>query len=66
MYAIRSYYVSGIHDMKRIIETANKFGTKCIVCINKYDVNERKSIEIDEYCNLIGIPVLGKIPYDKT
>lgn len=58
--------VSGIHDMKRIIETANKFGTKCIVCINKYDVNERKSIEIDEYCNLIGIPVLGKIPYDKT
>ena len=58
--------VSGIHDMKRIIETAKKFGTKCAVCINKYDVNESKSDEIEEYCNSIDIKVLGRIPYDKT
>ncbi len=58
--------VSGIHDMKRIIETTKKFGTKCAVCINKYDVNESKSNQIEEYCNSIGIEVLGRIPYDKT
>ena len=58
--------VSGIHDMKRIIETAKKFGTKCAVCINKYDVNESKSDETQEYCNSIDIKVLGRIPYDKT
>ena len=58
--------VSGIHDMKRIIETSKKFGTKCAVCINKYDVNESKSYEIEEYCNSIDIKVLGRIPYDKT
>ncbi len=58
--------VSGIHDMKRTIETAKKFGTKCAVCINKYDVNESKSDEIEEYCNSIDIKVLGRIPYDKT
>lgn len=58
--------VSGIHDMKRIIETAKKFGIKCAVCINKYDVNKSKSNEIEEYCNSIGIEVLGRIPYDKT
>jgi len=56
--------VSGIHDMKRIIETAKKFGTKCAVCINKYDVNESKSDEIEGYCCLIGIEVVGKIPFD--
>lgn len=58
--------VSGIHDMKRIIETTKKFGTKCAVCINKFDVNESKSVEIEEYCNSIVVEVLGKIPYDKT
>lgn len=58
--------VSGIHDMKRIIETAKKFGTKCAVCVNKFDVNERKSVEIEEFCNSIGIEFLGRIPFDKT
>ena len=58
--------VSGIYDMKRIVETAKKFGTKCAVCINKYDVNESKSDEIEEYCNSIDIRVLGRIQYDKT
>ncbi len=58
--------VSGIHDMKRIIETANKFGVICAVCINKYDINESKSREIEEYCNSIDIKVIGRIPYDKT
>ncbi len=56
--------VSGIHDMKRIIETANKFGVKCAVCVNKYDVNEVNTKNIEEYCCSIGIEVIGKIPFD--
>lgn len=58
--------VSGIHDMKRITETIKKFGTKCCVCINKYDINKDKSNDIEDYCNSMGINVLGKIPFDKT
>lgn len=58
--------LSGIHDMKRIIETAKRFGVKCAVCINKYDVNVDMANEIEQYCSSIAVTILGKIPYDKT
>lgn len=56
--------VSGIHDMKRIIETARKFGVKIAACINKYDVNEENTKKIEDYCCIIGVDVIGKIPFD--
>lgn len=56
--------VSGIHDMKRIIKTAKGFGVKCAVCINKFDVNIENSKKIEEHCSLIGVRVIGKIPFD--
>lgn len=56
--------VSGMHDMERIVETANKFGAVCIVCINKFDVNLVNTQKIEEYCALRGIQVAGRIPFD--
>jgi len=58
--------LSGIHDMKRIIETSKHFNVNCAVCINKYDVNEELSDKIIDYCKSIDVNVAGKIPYDKT
>ncbi len=58
--------VSGIHDMKRIIKTAKQFGTACIVCINKFDVEMDNTKKIEAYCNEIQIPVVGRIPFDNT
>lgn len=58
--------VSGIHDMKRIIETARHFGVDCAVCINKYDVNADAADEIENDCSGLSVPVIGRIPYDKT
>ena len=58
--------LSGIHDMKRILATAEHFKVRCAVCINKFDVNADKAAEIEAYCAQIGIPVIGKIPYDRT
>ncbi|NLO41598.1 MAG: 4Fe-4S binding protein [Bacteroidales bacterium] len=58
--------ISGIHDMKRIIDTAKHFGVSCAVCINKFDVNADNTKEIERYCNDLKIPVTGKIPFDKT
>lgn len=57
--------VSGISDMKRIIETAAKFGTKSIVCINKFDTNLELSIAIEEYCKSNQIEFVGKVSFDK-
>ena len=58
--------ISGLHDLKRIIETAKKFGTKCIVCINKYDLNNELSEQIEKYCTEKEIGLVGKIPYDEN
>lgn len=58
--------VSGIHDMKRIVKTARNFGVSCAVCINKFDANLVNTKEIESYCNEIEIPVIGKIPFDRT
>lgn len=58
--------ISGIHDMKRIIETAKHFCVNCAVCINKFDVNIENAQEIEELCKGVKIPMIGKIPFDKT
>lgn len=56
--------VSGISDMKRIVETARKFQTPLAVCINKWDVNEEISEKIEMYCREQNIPMVGRIPFD--
>jgi len=56
--------VSGISDMERILQIAQKFGTKTAVCINKFDTNKVKSASIENYCEKKGIPLVGNIPFD--
>lgn len=56
--------VSGIHDMDRIVKVAKHFGTKLVVCINKYDLDIQKAKEIEEYCSNADINIIGKIGFD--
>ena len=58
--------VSGIHDMKRIIDTARHFNINPVVCINKFDINTENTREIEKYCGSTNIDVIGKIPFDQT
>lgn len=58
--------ISGISDMKRIIKTAETFGTKVVVCINKYDTNLDMTLKIEEYCKENQLEFIGKIPFDKA
>ncbi|HKM43783.1 MAG TPA: ATP-binding protein [Limnochordia bacterium] len=58
--------VSGISDLKRIIDTARKFGTKTAVCINKHDTNLENTRRIEELCQAQGLPFLGRIPFDSA
>lgn len=57
--------LSGISDMKRIIETANKFNTKLAVCVNKYDTNIENNEKIKHFCQNEKIDFVGQIPFDK-
>ena len=56
--------VSGIHDMERILDVAAHFSVTALVCINKYDINERNTESIEEYCRKAYVEVVGKLPYD--
>jgi len=56
--------LSGIHDMERVIEVCQKLDTGVVVAINKYDINEANSRQIESYCQETGIKIIGKIPYD--
>ncbi len=56
--------LSGIHDLKRILDVTIHFNVKALVCINKSDLNERITQEIEKFCKENGIVLAGKIPYD--
>lgn len=58
--------ISGISDMVRIINTAEKFQTKIAVCINKYDTNFENTEKIELFCKDNNLPFVGKIPYDSN
>ena len=56
--------MSGISDMKRIIQTAKIMQTPMAVTINKYDTNLSKSEEIEGFCLEENIPFIGVVPFD--
>lgn len=58
--------VSGVYDMHRILQTTDYFAIKSIVCLNKADLNPRKAATIEHICKNIGVPIIGRIPYDES
>jgi len=58
--------VSGIYDMKRMMETIEHFSIPYGVVLNRSDINPEKSREIARYCREKGVEILAEIPYDET
>jgi MinD superfamily P-loop ATPase len=58
--------VAGAHDLGRILGVAHHFGIPALVCINKVDLNLRKTEEITAWCAERDVPVVGRIPFDQT
>ena len=56
--------VSGWHDLARALELTAHFGVKSAVCINKADLHESTSQEIEWRCYDAGVDVIGRIPFD--
>ncbi|MFH1195830.1 MAG: ATP-binding protein [bacterium] len=57
--------VSGIHDLKRLVELLNKFKIRAGIVINKYDLNEIIATQVFKYAEVEKIPVIGTIPFNK-
>jgi MinD superfamily P-loop ATPase len=58
--------LSGIHDLERVLEVCRHFGVPALVCINKCDINEDNTRQIEAYCSAQGIQVASKIPFDNV
>ncbi len=58
--------VSGMSDMKRIVETARIFNAKVAICVNKYSISEEITDDIENYCEQENIDFVGKVPFDKA
>jgi MinD superfamily P-loop ATPase len=55
--------LSGVHDLKRILEVATHFNVPAMVCVNKCDINAENTRAIEGYCEEKGIAIAGSIPY---
>ena len=57
--------VSGIHDLGRIVSVCRHFGVTASVCVNRYDLDEKQTAYIGEYCRKENIKLIGKVPFDR-
>jgi len=58
--------LSGLHDAQRVIQVAKQFNISVKLVVNKYDLNLKMTTIIEESCCQQGVPVIGRIPFDKT
>jgi MinD superfamily P-loop ATPase len=57
--------VSGVHDMKRVLDLAEHFRIPARVIINKHDLNREQANHITEIAEQRGSKVIGLIPFDR-
>jgi MinD superfamily P-loop ATPase len=58
--------LSGMHDLERVLGVCRHFGLLALVCINKYDLNEKNTWQIESQCLSWGIEIAGKVPFDNV
>lgn len=57
--------VSGEHDLKRVLGLARHFGIPAAVCVNKWDINDEMTQQIEAGARREGARVIGRIRYDR-
>ncbi|MCR3923019.1 MAG: ATP-binding protein [Firmicutes bacterium] len=55
---------SGMSDLERVLGVTRHFQIPSFVCINKYNLNDGLTADIENFCQRNGCPVIGKIPFD--
>jgi len=58
--------LSGIHDLERVLGVCHHFVVPALVCINKHDINEDNTRQIENDCLNQGVEVAAKIPFDNV
>lgn len=58
--------VSGEHDLERVLSLTRHFQIPAFVCVNKWDINEEMTQQIEDKARLAGASVAGRIRYDSS
>ena len=64
--AVTEPTLSGMHDLDRVLGVCQHFGVPALVCINKYDINEENTSDIEKFCEAMGVEVISKLPFDNV
>jgi MinD superfamily P-loop ATPase len=57
---------AGIHDMERVLQTTAHFRVPALVCINKADIYPEGAAQIETYCRVREIEIVGRVPFDES
>ena len=58
--------LSGMYDLDRVIGVCHHFAVPVMASINKYDINEANTRQIESYCLSQGVRVASRIPFDNV
>lgn len=56
--------LSALHDLRRIADLVDRFGLPAVVCLNRFDLSPPLTDQVEEFCSVRGLPLVGKIPFD--
>ena len=58
--------LSGLHDLERVSDLTGHFRVETLICINKWDINENLTSEIEALARRRGLKLAGKVRYDRA
>ena len=58
--------VSGEHDLGRVLSLTRHFQIPAAVCVNKWDINEQMTRQIEDKARNEGASIAGRIRYDSS
>lgn len=58
--------VAGEHDLERVLSLTRHFQIPAAICVNKWDINEEMTRQIENKARLAGASVAGRIRYDSS
>jgi MinD superfamily P-loop ATPase len=56
--------LSGLHDLERVAALARHFDIAGRICVNKWDLNPEMTQRIEQWADVHGLPVAGRLRYD--
>ena len=58
--------LSGLHDLERASDLTRHFRVETLICINKWDINENLTMEIEALARRRGLKLAGRVRCDRA